>query len=72
MNGGFAERAAELSWLIAHGGAWAFVLARVLGMVLTAPALSTPGLDFRCRLVLALGLAGVLALPRLGSQRRRN
>lgn len=65
MTGGAVERAAELSWLVTQAGAWAFVLARVVGMVLTAPAFSTPGLDFRFRLVLAGALAAVLA-PALG------
>lgn len=61
MSGGLLERAGELSWLLANAGAWAYVFARMLGMVLTAPAFSSPGLDARFRLVLAIILAGVLA-----------
>ena len=49
--------------LMLEGRAWgyALVLARVLGMAWTAPAWSTPGLGWRVRLILSLGLALAVA-----------
>jgi flagellar biosynthesis protein FliR len=47
-------------WLIGHVGIWALVAARVMGLLLTAPALAIPELDWRLRLVLALLLSAVL------------
>jgi flagellar biosynthesis protein FliR len=48
------------AWVLSHVGVWAFVLARVLGLCLTAPTLAIPELDWRFRLVLATVLAAVL------------
>lgn len=42
-------------------GGWALVLARVLGLCLTAPGLAVPGLSWRFRIGLAVVLAAVLA-----------
>jgi len=64
-----------MDWGIATGdwdcvtgqaGAWALVLARVLGLCLTAPVLAVPELDWRFRLALAAVLSAVLA-PVVGS-----
>jgi flagellar biosynthesis protein FliR len=49
------------SWLSAHAATWALVLARTLGLCLTAPVLAVPELDFRFRLALAALLTVVLA-----------
>jgi flagellar biosynthesis protein FliR len=51
------------AWLLAQGGAapLALALARAAGLAWTAPALGTPGLGARGRLVLAAVLAVVLA-----------
>jgi flagellar biosynthesis protein FliR len=65
MTGGAMGWPGDPAWLLGHAGAWALVLARVLGLAWTAPALSTPGLDARIRLVLAAALVAVLA-PALG------
>src|SRR4051812_2919142 len=54
-------------WLLGHAGAAALVLARVLGLAWTAPALATPGLGWRFRLALAVALAGVL-VPAVGRE----
>jgi flagellar biosynthesis protein FliR len=48
-------------WVAGHAGTSALVLARVLGLCWSAPALATPGLDWRLRLVLAALLGAVLA-----------
>jgi flagellar biosynthesis protein FliR len=45
--------------LLGNAGLWALVLARVLGLAWTAPALATPGLGMRFRLALAVLLCGV-------------
>jgi len=45
-------------WAVGRTSAWALVLARVLGLCLTAPGLAVPGLSWRFR----VGLAGVLGL----------
>jgi flagellar biosynthesis protein FliR len=50
------------AWLLSHGGVWALVLARVLGLCLTAPAVAVPELDWRIRLGLA-ALLGAVVLP---------
>ncbi len=47
--------------LVGQGGLWALVLARVLGLCWTAPALATPGLGGRGRLVLAATLTTLIA-----------
>jgi flagellar biosynthesis protein FliR len=47
--------------------AWAMVLARVLGLCLTAPGLAAPGLSWRFRLGLAATLGAVLA-PVMGGR----
>jgi flagellar biosynthesis protein FliR len=47
--------------LVGQAGASALVLARVLGLCLTAPGLAVPGLAWRFRLGLALVLGGALA-----------
>jgi flagellar biosynthesis protein FliR len=52
-------------WLLGHAGVLALVLARVLGLSWTAPALATPGLGGRFRLVLAAVLSA-LVLPVIG------
>jgi flagellar biosynthetic protein FliR len=48
------------AWVLSHAVVWALVLARVLGLCLTAPALAIPELDWRFRLVLAALLSAVL------------
>jgi len=48
------------AWVLGHACVWALVLARVLGLCLTAPALAVPQLDWRFRLGLAAVLSGVL------------
>jgi flagellar biosynthesis protein FliR len=55
------------SVLAGRVGAWALVLARVLGLCLTAPGLAAPGLSWRFRLGLAAILAVVLA-PVMGGR----
>jgi flagellar biosynthesis protein FliR len=50
------------AWLLSHGGVWALVLARVLGLCLTAPAVAVPELDWRFRLGLA-ALLGAAVFP---------
>jgi flagellar biosynthesis protein FliR len=52
---------ANAAWLLAEGGVWALVLARALGLCLTAPALAAPGMDWRMRLGLAALLATVMS-----------
>ena len=54
--------------LAGQGGLWALVLARVLGLCWTAPALATPGLGGRGRLILAILLTGLVA-PVVGLDR---
>src|SRR5262249_4654209 len=55
----------DLGWLLAHAGVLSLVLARVLGLAWTAPALATPGLGGRFRLLLAALLSAVV-LPVVG------
>ena len=50
------------AWVLSHAGVWALVLARVLGLCLTAPALAVPELDWRFRLGLA-ALLGMVLIP---------
>jgi flagellar biosynthesis protein FliR len=57
---GLAMAASDWAWLVSHAGVWALVLARVLGLCLTAPALAVPELDWRFRLGLAVLLSAVL------------
>jgi flagellar biosynthesis protein FliR len=52
-------------WLLGHAGITALVLARILGLVWTAPVLATFGLTARFRLVLA-ALLGAVVLPVVG------
>ncbi len=47
-------------WLLAHASVCALVLARVLGLCLTAPGLAIPELDWRFRIGLAVALGMVL------------
>lgn len=54
-------------WTIGRPGAWAMVLARVLGLCLTAPGLAAPGFSGRFRLGLAMMLTLALA-PLLGGR----
>ncbi len=49
-----------------QAGAWALVLARTLGLCLTAPVLAVPELDWRFRLALA-GFLGAVLAPVVGS-----
>jgi len=46
------------AWVLSHACVWALVLARILGLCLTAPALAIPELDWRFR----LGLAAILGM----------
>jgi flagellar biosynthesis protein FliR len=55
----------KVMWLLGHAGIAALVLARVLGLAWTAPALGTPGLGARFRLLLA-ALLGAVVLPLVG------
>ncbi len=48
------------AWVLSHAAVWALVLARILGLCLTAPALAVPELDWRMRLGLAAILGTVL------------
>jgi flagellar biosynthetic protein FliR len=52
----------EWSWgcVVGHAGVWALVLARILGLCVTAPALAVPELDWRFRVGLAVMLGLVL------------
>lgn len=50
-----------IAWLAGQGGLWALVLARVSGLCWTAPALATPGLGGRARLILAATLTALIA-----------
>jgi flagellar biosynthesis protein FliR len=51
----------DLAWVVANAGSSVLVLARVLGLCLTAPVLAVPQLDWRFRLLLGGSLAAVLA-----------
>jgi flagellar biosynthesis protein FliR len=64
MGGEFAT--GDWGWLTGQAGVWALVLARVLGLCLTAPGLAVPELDWRFRLALAALLSALLA-PVVGS-----
>jgi len=55
------------AWLLAWGGPALLAFARAAGLAWTAPGLSTPGLDWRFRIVLAGLLAVVLAPAAAGS-----
>ena len=50
-----------VTWLLAHAAIAALVLARAAGLAWTAPALATPGLEARFRLLLAAALGLVVA-----------
>jgi len=63
---GWGIAAGDWNWVAGQAGAWALVLARVLGLCLTAPVLAVPELDWRFRLALAATLSAVLA-PVVGS-----
>jgi flagellar biosynthesis protein FliR len=58
--------AGDWSWVTGSAEAWALVLARVLGLCLTAPLLAVPELDWRFRIALAALLSAVVA-PVVGS-----
>jgi len=65
MEGWFPLMALDIgdwswAWVLSHAGVWALVLARILGLCLTAPALAIPELDWRFRLGLAAILGTVL------------
>ena len=47
-------------WLSGYTSAWGLVLARVLGLCLTAPGLAVPGLDWRFRIGLAMVIGAVM------------
>src|SRR5262245_29546231 len=51
--------------VLSHSAVWALVLARILGLCLTAPALAVPELDWRMRLGLA-AILGTVLIPVLG------
>jgi flagellar biosynthesis protein FliR len=53
--------AEPITWLTSHAVAAALVFSRAAGIAWTAPALGTPGLEGRFRLILAALLAFVLA-----------
>jgi flagellar biosynthetic protein FliR len=50
------------AWVFGHAAIWGLVMARVLGLCWTAPALAVPELDWRFRLGLALVL-GLVLIP---------
>jgi flagellar biosynthesis protein FliR len=50
------------AWASSHGCVWALVLARILGLCLTAPALAIPELDWRFRVGLAV-ILGLVLIP---------
>ncbi len=50
----------KIAWLVGPLAPWALVLARTLGLAWTAPALSTQGLGFRARLLLAVTLTALI------------
>jgi flagellar biosynthesis protein FliR len=52
----------DWSWIGVPPAAWALVMARAVGVCMTAPAIVVPGLEWRFRLVLAL-LLGALIVP---------
>lgn len=54
-------------WAIGRLGAWSLVLARTLGLCLTAPGLAAPGFPVRFRLGLA-AMLGLVLVPVLGER----
>lgn len=50
------------AWVLSHAAVWGLVLARVLGLCWSAPALAVPELDWRFRLGLAFAL-GLVLIP---------
>jgi flagellar biosynthesis protein FliR len=52
----------DWSWVLGHASVGGLVLARVLGLCLTAPALAIPELDWRFRIGLAAAL-GLVLIP---------
>jgi flagellar biosynthetic protein FliR len=52
-------------WIAGHAHGWSLVLARVLGLCLTAPVLSAPGLEVRFRFGLSI-LLTILIAPVVG------
>src|SRR4051794_39436094 len=52
----------DWGWMLEHVGVYALVLARVLGLCLTAPTMGVPGLDWRFRVGIA-AMIGVLLTP---------
>src|SRR5580693_3816054 len=57
----------DWSGLVGCLGSSALVMARILGLCLTAPGLAVPGLDWRVRMGLAVMLGAVLA-PVVGTR----
>ena len=51
----------DWSWVTSHAAVWALVLARVVGVCMTAPAIVVPGMEWRFRLALALMLGALIA-----------
>jgi flagellar biosynthesis protein FliR len=49
-------------WVLSHAGVWVLVLARILGLCVTAPALAIPEFDWRFRLGTAVVL-GLVVIP---------
>jgi flagellar biosynthesis protein FliR len=59
LTGGITPQ--DWAWVTAQASVWTLVLARTLGLCLTAPAMAVPELDWRFRLMLAACLSAVLA-----------
>jgi len=59
--------ASELVWLLGHAGPLTLILARVLGMVWTAPTLATPGVDWRFRVIFGALLSAIM-IPAVGAK----
>jgi flagellar biosynthesis protein FliR len=55
----------DWTWLLAQASVWGLVLARILGVCLTAPGLAIPELDWRFRIGLVAAL-GVILIPVVG------
>jgi len=58
---GWEIRMEDWGFVSEHASAWGLVLARALGLSLTAPSLAVPELDWRFRLAMAGLLSAVLA-----------
>jgi flagellar biosynthetic protein FliR len=53
-------RLLDVGWVLDHAALCALVLARILGLCLTAPALAIPELDWRFRIGISVALSAVL------------